>query len=90
MLDVRFPWTEAVKDWDCDNMTHMKTGAKSESLFADDLVVVFSLLFTEGIVTVRQMLYTALFLWSTPQGHCDRRTMPLNRAHLLQEISIWA
>lgn len=43
MLDVKSLWIEAVKRLDCDNMTYVKTGAKPESLFLEDfLVVIFS------------------------------------------------
>lgn len=41
MLDVKSLQTEAVKNLDCDNMTYLKTGARSESLFVEGLVVGF-------------------------------------------------
>ena len=41
MLDVKALQTEAVKHLDCDNMTYLKTGTRSESLFVEGLVVVF-------------------------------------------------
>lgn len=41
MLDVKSLQTEAVKHLDCDNMTYLKTGARSETLLVEGLVVGF-------------------------------------------------
>lgn len=43
IIHVKSLWTQSVKHLDCENMTYMKTGARSGSLLVEDLVVIFFL-----------------------------------------------
>lgn len=45
MLDVKSLQKEAVKHLDCDNMSCLKTGARSESLFVESFFLLCFVLF---------------------------------------------